>query len=57
MTPNPAPGTLRDFCAVCGRMLVSRKVRRRGLCGAHDRPPMLPLDLPHPREPRAGERR
>jgi hypothetical protein len=31
-----------DFCEVCGRLLISRPVRRMGRCGAHPRQPTLP---------------
>jgi hypothetical protein len=57
MTARRIPAKLRDFCEVCGRFLVSREVRQRGRCGAHDRPLTLPLELPQPRRPQEGEQR
>jgi hypothetical protein len=57
MTARRTSTNLSDFCEVCGRVLVSRKVRQRGRCGAHDHPLTLPLELPQPRRPKGGEER
>ncbi|GEC22881.1 hypothetical protein PHY01_51640 [Pseudonocardia hydrocarbonoxydans] len=33
---------LPQFCEICGRPLISARVRRTGRCGAHPRQPALP---------------
>lgn len=33
---------LPQFCEICGRPLISARVRRMGRCGAHPRQPALP---------------
>jgi hypothetical protein len=45
-----------DRCEVCGRPLISRRVRRTGRCGAHPRQPALPLDPPPSERERNDQR-
>ncbi len=40
MTVRPRLG-LADFCDICGRLLISHPVRRRGRWGAHPRQPEI----------------
>lgn len=51
MTQPPAE-KLADRCEICGRPLISRRVRRTGRCGAHPRQPALPD--PDPPSPLSG---
>jgi hypothetical protein len=44
-----------DRCEVCGRPLITRRVRRTGRCGAHPRQPALPLDPKPPDRERNGQ--
>jgi hypothetical protein len=50
MNTSTAGRRLADFCEVCGRPLISRRVRRLGRCGAHPRQPVLPVPTEPPDE-------